>query len=254
MRRTIMTTILLFLVIAGFHATIVTADNSRTLVVQLKGRDTGETRTIPPVANTGTREGNCFDMNLFDVVANKAIGTATRCFADINTAGSGMALTDTIFFRLPEGNMISRNRTTIQPAIDSSPEVTHVAVAIPDSYTTTLLPDAGSGSYKGILGSARLAGAMDMSQFRARNEIAFNDIVVIELAGRELAADREPAERDERIRRAQQQLQMAGFYSGTIDGMLGPQSRTAIREYQARHGLPTTGKLDMATRRALAVE
>src|SRR5688572_18009689 len=62
MRRTIMTTILLFLVIAGFHATIVTADNSRTLVVQLKGRDTGETRTIPPVANTGTREGNCFDM------------------------------------------------------------------------------------------------------------------------------------------------------------------------------------------------
>jgi hypothetical protein len=254
MRKSIAIAILLFTAVVGFRVTTATADNGRTLVVQLQGRDTGETRTIPPVANSGTKEGNCFDMNLFDVVANKAIGTATRCFADINTAGAGMALTDTIFFRFPEGNMISRNRTTIQPAIDSSPEVTHIAVAIPDSYTATLLPDAGSGSFKGVLGSARLAGAMDMSQFRARNEIAFNDIIVIELVGRELAADREPADRDERIRRAQQQLQVAGFYTGTIDGMLGPQSRTALRDYQARHGLPATGRLDMATRKALAVE
>jgi hypothetical protein len=245
---------MLFMAVVGCLVNTATANTGRTLVVQLKGRDTGETRTIPPVANTGTREGNCFDMNLFDIAANKAIGTATRCFADINNAGPGMALTDTFFFRLAEGTIVSRNRTTIQPAIDSSPEVTHIAVSIPDSYTTTILPEAGSGSFKGIIGSARLAGAMDMSQFRARNEIAFNDIVVLELAGRELAADQEPADRDERIRRAQQQLQVEGFYPGTIDGMLGPQTRTALRDYQARHGLPTTGKLDAATRKALAIE
>jgi len=254
MRKTIVITMLLCMAVVGFHVTTATADNGRTLVLQLKGRDTGETRAIPPVANTGTREGNCFDMNLFDVVANRAIGTATRCFADISTVGSGMALTDTTFFRLPEGTIISRNRTTIQPTIDNSPDVTHIAVAIPDSSTTTLLPEAGSGIFKGVMGSVRLAGAMDMSQFRARNEIAFNDLVVIELAGRELAADREPADRDERIRRAQQQLQVAGFYSGSIDGTLGPQSRTALRDYQAKHGLPNTGRLDMATRKALDVD
>jgi putative peptidoglycan binding protein len=222
------------------HATAV--EKSRTLVVQLTGKDIGETRSIPQIAATGTAEGNCFDVDLFDVRAGKALGTATRCFADVHTVGTGMALTDTIFFHLPEGTLVSRSRTTVQPAIDSSPEVTHVAVALPDAATNAVLADAGSGPFQGVMGRTRLAGVMDMRQFQERNEIAFNDLFVIEL---------EEVNRDARIRQIQQQLQAAGFYSGAIDGLLGPGTKTALRQYQAKHGLPTTGELDEATRKAL---
>ncbi|HLP89419.1 MAG TPA: glucose-6-phosphate dehydrogenase assembly protein OpcA [Nostocaceae cyanobacterium] len=33
----------------------------------------------------------------------------------------------------------------------------------------------------------------------------------------------------------------AGFYQGPIDGILGPQTTTALREFQKKHGLPETG-------------
>jgi peptidoglycan hydrolase-like protein with peptidoglycan-binding domain len=82
---------------------------------------------------------------------------------------------------------------------------------------------------------------MDMRQFRARNEIAFNDLVVIELVDRDL-----------RVSQVQKHLQAAGVYNGAIDGVLGPQTREALRQYQARRGLPTTGELDEATRKALS--
>src|SRR5215510_4040494 len=96
-----------------------------------------------------------------------------------------MVLTDTTFFRLREGTMVSRSRTTIQPILDGSPEVTHVATAIPTPAATTILPNVGSGIFKGVPGTTRLAGSMDMRQFRERNEIAFDDIVLIKLADRQ---------------------------------------------------------------------
>jgi peptidoglycan hydrolase-like protein with peptidoglycan-binding domain len=56
-----------------------------------------------------------------------------------------------------------------------------------------------------------------------------------------------------RICQAQRQLQEAGFAPGSIDGMLGPQTRMALQQYQAKLGLPKTGELDEATRKALGV-
>lgn len=241
MYKTFTMTMALLLAVLGWFTQVQAAEKGHTLVVHLTGKDTGETRSIPLVATTGTKEGNCFDADLVDVLEDKAIGTATRCFADINTIGNGMAVTDTIFFRLHNGTFVSRNRTTIQPAIDSAPEVTHIAVAIPDPEATTILADAGDGAFQGVSGRTRLAGAMDMRQFRARNEIAFNDLVVIELV-----------ERDLRVSQVQKHLQAAGVYNGAIDGVLGPQTREALRQYQARRGLPTTGELDEATRKALS--
>jgi len=240
MYRTIMMTIALFTTVLGFLANASAAENGRTFSVLLQGKDVGETRPIPLIETTKTNEGNCFDVDLIDVMTKKVIGTAARCFADSNTVGTGMALTETTFFRLKEGTIVSRSRLIIQPAIDSPPEVTHIAVAIPEAHGDTVLADAGSGAFKGTLGSARLAGTMDMSQFRERNEIAFNDMAVIELA-----------DRDTLVQRVQKQLQVAGLYSGPIDGVFGPQTKTALRQYQARHGLPATGELDEATRKAL---
>lgn len=235
----------------GVLADASAADTSHTFIVRLKGKAVGETRTIPPLETTKTSsEGNCFTVDLSDVVTDKAMGTAMRCFADIKTVDNGIALTDTIFFQLREGTIVSRNRTTIQPALDSPSDVTHIAAALAAPMATTILADAGSGTFAGVPGSTRLAGAMDMRQFRERNAIAFNDIVLIQLAEKPVQA----VDNQTRMRQAQKQLQEAGFTPGALDGMLGPQTRVALQQYQAKHGLPKTGELDEATRKALSVQ
>jgi len=56
------------------------------------------------------------------------------------------------------------------------------------------------------------------------------------------------------IRAVQWQLQEAGFDPGPVDGKIGTQTRLALRQYQPRQGLPTTGELDEKTRRALGLK
>jgi len=46
---------------------------------------------------------------------------------------------------------------------------------------------------------------------------------------------------------AQQRLANLGFYHGELDGVVGPKTRKAIGEFQARTGLPLTGELDDRT-------
>jgi hypothetical protein len=260
MYRIILITFTMLTTVLSVYANAATPDHGRTLIVQLKGRAVGETRTIPPIeATRTTSEGNCFDVDLLDVMTDRSIGTATRCFTDVNTVNGGMVLTDTTFFRLQEGTIVARSRTAVQPALalDGSSDVTHIATAIPAPLTTTILPDPGSGVFKGVPGTTRLAGAMDMRQFRERNEIGFNDLYLIKLADRREAslADRREASLDsrERIRQAQKQLQEEGFTPGSIDGVLGRQTRVALQQYQAKRGLPKTGELDEATRKALGI-
>jgi hypothetical protein len=56
---------------------------------------------------------------------------------------------------------------------------------------------------------------------------------------------------DWRLGQAQERLKAAGFNPGSIDGVLGPRTREALRRYQASLGLSTTGILDDTTRQAL---
>jgi hypothetical protein len=46
------------------------------------------------------------------------------------------------------------------------------------------------------------------------------------------------------VRAAQIYLTYAGFDLGTVDGVLGPLTRSALTEFQTREGLPVTGELD----------
>jgi Putative peptidoglycan binding domain len=39
-------------------------------------------------------------------------------------------------------------------------------------------------------------------------------------------------------------LARRGYYSGQIDGVIGPQTRSAIREFQSDNNLPVTGRID----------
>ena len=53
------------------------------------------------------------------------------------------------------------------------------------------------------------------------------------------------------IRLYQEQLDTAGFPTGTDKGVMTPQTEAALRTYQGKYGLPVTGLLDEATQRSL---
>lgn len=50
----------------------------------------------------------------------------------------------------------------------------------------------------------------------------------------------------------QQALKAAGFYSGKIDGNIGPKTKKAIEEFQAQNGLKADGKVGAKTWKVLA--
>lgn len=56
------------------------------------------------------------------------------------------------------------------------------------------------------------------------------------------------------IKSAQSQLQKQGFYSGAINGTIGPLTQQAIRNFQQANNLTVNGQLDQATLSALGVQ
>jgi hypothetical protein len=58
---------------------------------------------------------------------------------------------------------------------------------------------------------------------------------------------------DEIIANVQTQLYNQGYYDGPIDGILGPDTRAAIADYQADYGLPVTAAIDEPTVESLGL-
>ena len=50
----------------------------------------------------------------------------------------------------------------------------------------------------------------------------------------------------------QQALKSAGFYTGKVDGNIGPKTKRAIEEFQSKNGLKADGKVGPRTWKALA--
>jgi putative peptidoglycan binding protein len=57
----------------------------------------------------------------------------------------------------------------------------------------------------------------------------------------------------QQVRSAQQALQGSGVDPGPIDGVMGPRTQQAVRDYQKKQNLPQTGQLDAATLQKLGV-
>ena len=49
------------------------------------------------------------------------------------------------------------------------------------------------------------------------------------------------------IRQAQEQLKSQGLYHGSADGIMGPETQTAVMAFQRQNGLPQTAQLDQQT-------
>lgn len=58
---------------------------------------------------------------------------------------------------------------------------------------------------------------------------------------------------DEVVTNVQTQLYYEGYYDGPIDGILGPDTRAAIADYQADHGLAVTAAIDEPTVESLGL-
>lgn len=56
----------------------------------------------------------------------------------------------------------------------------------------------------------------------------------------------EPASQSQ-IMQAQQQLKSEGLYRGSVDGIMGPETQTALSRFQREQGLPETSQLDQQT-------
>jgi peptidoglycan hydrolase-like protein with peptidoglycan-binding domain len=56
------------------------------------------------------------------------------------------------------------------------------------------------------------------------------------------------------IREAQEALKSQGHDPGPIDGVMGSQTRQALREFQSKNGLKQTGNLDAETKQKLKID
>jgi peptidoglycan hydrolase-like protein with peptidoglycan-binding domain len=55
----------------------------------------------------------------------------------------------------------------------------------------------------------------------------------------------------EDVRQVQQELQNRGYNVGAVDGVMGPQTKGALKEFQQAEGLPATGDLNQQTKKQL---
>jgi peptidoglycan hydrolase-like protein with peptidoglycan-binding domain len=58
----------------------------------------------------------------------------------------------------------------------------------------------------------------------------------------------------EQVKAVQQALKDKGHDPGEVDGKMGPKTQQAIRDYQQKEGLKTTGRLDTETASKLGVQ
>ena len=57
----------------------------------------------------------------------------------------------------------------------------------------------------------------------------------------------------QQIRAAQSRLKARGYHSGSVDGLMGPQTVTALRRYQSANDLSVTGKVNEETLKSLGL-
>jgi hypothetical protein len=73
--------------------------------------------------------------------------------------------------------------------------------------------------------------------------------------GRFFGGDRpEPEGVSERVVRAQGKLKEKGLYDGAADGVAGPKTAQALRQYQEENGLPVDGQLNDQTAKHLGIQ
>ena len=126
----------------------------------------------------------CFDVDLVNMKNRQTAGTATDCLSKVTSIGTGIALVGTTYFNLPQGELIVRGNTTVQPVLHptvtpAGQTMTHITgAASPDNAVIS-----GTRRFAGAEGTVRLSGMVDMSGFGGEvgDPISFDCLFVVDL-------------------------------------------------------------------------
>lgn len=157
------------------------AAKTPTLLLQMKGSAIGEKRPNPAPDSDG-EELLCFDVPILDLATGAEIGTGTDCLtvAGPDTCG-GLQVTATTVFNLDgRGTLMATGLTSVQPTTFGSAGKTHITGAIPGEGDDESIVYA-DGVYAGATGTARLSGAVDMSEVESEGRISFDCIFLVYL-------------------------------------------------------------------------
>ncbi|MBY5992342.1 hypothetical protein [Ferrimonas balearica] len=141
--------------------------------------------TVPDIDGDGVDDpAICFDIELINGKNRQLIGTATDCLSNVTPTGTGVALVGTTYFHLPQGMLVTRGNTSVQPVLHptmtpSGQLVTHVTGASGTGNGVLM----GTGRFAGASGTVRLSGMVDMSMFGGGpgDPIGFDCLFVIDL-------------------------------------------------------------------------
>jgi hypothetical protein len=126
----------------------------------------------------------CFDVDLINAKNQQVIGTGTDCLSNVTPTGTGLALVGTTYLHMPNGDLVIRGNTSVQP-------VFHPTVTADGQTMTHVTGAAGTGNavidgtyrFEGASGTARLSGMVDLSGFGGNvgDPISFNCLFVVDL-------------------------------------------------------------------------
>ena len=154
-----------------------------TVAVALVGTGEAFTAMVPDIDGDGVDdEGTCFTIDLIDLNSNEVIGDATDCLSNITEDGDGLRLVGTTTFNFPQGQLVTRGLTTVQPLLHGENGFTHATAAPPPlNGESNIL--SGTGAFEDSVGSgtARLSGLVDMSRLGTEGLLTFDCLFVIDL-------------------------------------------------------------------------
>ena len=181
---TSITTICLFLSLS-FNAQAEGNGGGKHYVFNLIGTGVMYPGTVADIDGDGVDDpAMCFDVDLINAKNQQLIGTGTDCLSDVTPTGTGLALVGTTFFHLPEGDLVVRGNTSVQPVLQ--PTITPAGQNITHTTGAAGTGDAvidGTGRFAGVAGTARLSGMVDLSGFAGSvgDPISFDCLFVVDL-------------------------------------------------------------------------
>ncbi|UTV26637.1 hypothetical protein [Photobacterium atrarenae] len=154
---------------AGGYGTGDDAEKQR-LALNLVGTGEMYEMEVPDIDGDGQPDpAFCFDVDLKNIADGELVGTATDCLSNIEPGeNGGLKLVGTTFFNLPNGQIVTRGKTTVQPVNEPTvtpdgEEITHITGASSDENSVI----ATSGEYGGHQGTVRLSGMVNLSEFNS---------------------------------------------------------------------------------------
>jgi peptidoglycan hydrolase-like protein with peptidoglycan-binding domain len=118
----------------------------------------------------------------------------------------------------------------------------------PSSTTQEQKPGSSAmGSASGTTSGSAASGASSPSAARSPSASGDTQPRSASAGGQSQAAG------DEKIKQVQQKLKDQGHDAGPVDGVMGPKTQAALKEFQSAKGLKDSGQLDRETMAALGV-